>query len=145
MCYFTIAWLFFSKLVFVSLEIGSINNKTYNHWLKDQSSKKWIPLIKSLRKRKKYQLSPLVEEILIEKHATGRSSWIRLFDETSASLRFPFKKKMLTEAEILNKLSDKDSANREIAGKSLSKVLNQNKKCVSYSEHILLVERKTKA
>ena len=119
---------FFSKLVFVSLEIGSVNDKTYNQWLNDHSSKKWIPLIKSLRKRKKYQLSPQVEEILIEKHATGRSSWVRLFDETSASLRFPFKKKILTEAEILNKLSDKDSENREIAGKSLSKVLNQNKK-----------------
>ena len=36
-------------------------------------------------------------------------SWIRLFDETSASLRFPFKKQRLTEAEILNKLSDKET------------------------------------
>ena len=119
---------FFSKLVFVSLEIASVSNKTYDRWVKDRNSKKWIPLIKNLRKRRKYQLSSQVEEILIEKHATGRSSWVRLFDETSASLRFPFKKKVLTEAEILNKLSDKDSANREIAGKSLSKVLNQNKK-----------------
>ena len=38
---------FFSKLVFVSLEIGSVNDKTYNQWLNDHSSKKWIPLIKS--------------------------------------------------------------------------------------------------
>ena len=32
----------------------------------------------------------------------------RLFDETSAALRFPFKNKSLTEAEILNLLSDVD-------------------------------------
>ena len=68
------------------------------------------------------------EEILIEKSATGRSAWVRLFDETSAALRFPFKKQLLTEAEILNKLSDNNSVNRKLAGRSLSKVLNQNKK-----------------
>ena len=39
------------------------------------------------------------EEILIEKSATGRSAWVRLFDETSAALRFPFKKEMLSEAK----------------------------------------------
>ena len=70
----------------------------------------------------------MVEEILIEKYATGRSAWTRLFDETSAGLRFPYKKQLLTEAEILSKLSDKSSVNRKIAGKSLSKVLSSNKK-----------------
>ena len=116
----------FSKLVFVALEIASVNNKIFNEWLKNSKSRKWIPLIKSLRKKRKYQLPPQVEEILIQKSATGRSSWVRLFDETSASLRFPFKNKKLTEAEILNKLSDKNHINRKIAGKSLSNTLKDN-------------------
>ena len=118
----------FSKIVFVSLEIASVSDKVFNNWAKNKNSEKWLPLIKSLRKRRKYQLSPLVEEILIEKYATGRSAWTRLFDETSAGLRFPYKKQLLTEAEILSKLSDKSSVNRKIAGKSLSKVLSSNKK-----------------
>ena len=37
-----------------------------------------------LRKRNPYLLDPLVEEILIEKSATGRSAWIRLFDDLIA-------------------------------------------------------------
>ncbi len=118
----------FSKIVFVSLEIASVNDKVFNQWVKNKYSKRWIPLIKNLRKRRRFQLSPLVEEILIEKSATGRSAWVRLFDETSAALRFPFNKQLLTEAEILNKLSDSNSENRKIAGKSLSKVLKENKK-----------------
>ena len=118
--------LLFSKLIFLSLEISSVNNKIFKAWENDKVSKRWIPLIKNLRKRKKYQLSPLVEEILVEKSPTGRSSWVRLFDETSAALRFPYGKQTLTEAEILNKLSDSNPESRKIAGKSLSKILKDN-------------------
>ena len=117
---------FFSKLVFVSIEIASVKNKVFEVWSHEKKCRKWMPLISNLRKRRKYQLSSKVEEILIEKSATGRSSWIRLFDETSASLRFLFKNDKLTEAEILNKLSDTNSSNRMIAGKSLSKTLKEN-------------------
>ena len=46
-----------------------------------------------------------------------------MFDETSAALRFPFRKDLLSEAEILNLLSDSDPENRKIAGKSLSEIL----------------------
>ena len=87
---------------------------------------KMDPLNKEPKKKKKYQLSPLVEEILVEKSPTGRSSWVRLFDETSAALRFPYGKQTLTEAEILNKLSDSNPESRKIAGKSLSKILKEN-------------------
>ncbi len=116
----------YSKLVFVYLEIASINNDKFNKLSNDKNSKKWSPIFKNLRNRRRYQLSAKVEEILIEKLVTGRSAWVRLFDETSASLRFPFKKKKLTEAEILDKLSDPNSFNRKIAAKSFSKVLNSN-------------------
>ena len=103
-----------------------MNNRVFKAWENDKVSKRWVPLIKNLRKRKKYQLSPLVEEILVEKSPTGRSSWVRLFDETSAALRFPYRNQTLTEAEILNKLSDNNPESRKIAGKSLSKILKEN-------------------
>ena len=52
----------FSKLIFLSLEISSVNNEVFKAWENDKVSKRWIPLIKNLRKRKKYQLSPLVDK-----------------------------------------------------------------------------------
>ena len=114
-----------------TLELSKIDEKTIDKWMKNKSAKRWQPFLKILRKRNPYLLDPLVEEILIEKSATGRSAWVRLFDETSAALRFPFRKDLLSEAEILNLLSDKDPENRKIAGKSLSDILDKNKRTFS--------------
>lgn len=118
----------FSSLIFVSLELSKIRDDVFNKWMLSEKAKEWMPYLKILRKRNPFILDPLVEEILIEKSATGRSAWVRLFDETSASLRFPFKKEMVSEAEILNYLSDPDPENRKIAGQSLSKILEKNKR-----------------
>ena len=118
----------FSSLIFVSLELSKISDDVFNKWMLSEKAKEWMPYLKILRKRNPFILDPLVEEILIEKSATGRSAWVRLFDETSASLRFPFKKEMVSEAEILNYLSDPDPENRKMAGQSLSKILEKNKR-----------------
>jgi len=118
----------FSSLIFVTLELSKINDDTINKWVLNDEAKHWLPYLTILRKRNPYLLDPLVEEILIEKSATGRSAWVRLFDETSAALRFPFKTEMVSEAEILNYLSDIDPEKRKIAGKSLSQTLEKNKR-----------------
>ena len=118
----------FSSLIFVTLELSKINDDIINEWILNDEAKQWLPYLTILRKRNPYLLDPLVEEILIEKSATGRSAWVRLFDETSAALRFPFKTEMVSEAEILNYLSDIDPEKRKIAGKSLSQTLEKNKR-----------------
>ena len=118
----------FSSLIFVTLELSKINDDIINEWILNDEAKQWLPYLTILRKRNPYLLDPLVEEILIEKSATGRSAWVRLFDETSATLRFPFKTEMVSEAEILNYLSDIDPEKRKIAGKSLSQTLEKNKR-----------------
>ena len=118
----------FSSLIFVTLELSKINDDIINKWVLNDEAKHWLPYLTILRKRNPYLLDPLVEEILIEKSATGRSAWVRLFDETSAALRFPFKTEMVSEAEILNYLSDIDPEKRKIAGKSLSQTLEKNKR-----------------
>ena len=118
----------FSSLIFVTLELSKINDDIINKWVLNDTAKQWLPYLKILRKRNPFLLDPLVEEILIEKSATGRSAWVRLFDETSAALRFPFKTEMVSEAEILNYLSDSNPENRKIAGKSLSETLDKNKR-----------------
>ena len=118
----------FSSLIFVTLELSKINDDIIKEWVLNDEAKHWLPYLTILRKRNPYLLDPLVEEILIEKSATGRSAWVRLFDETSATLRFPFKTEMVSEAEILNYLSDIDPEKRKIAGKSLSQTLEKNKR-----------------
>ena len=130
-----------SSLIFFTLELSKIDEKTIDSWMKENNAKKWQPFITILRKRNPYLLDPLVEEILIEKSATGRSAWVRLFDETSAALRFPFRKDLLSEAEILNLLSDSDPENRKIAGKSLSDILDKNKRIFAMILNVISRDR----
>ena len=130
-----------SSLIFFTLELSKIDDKTIESWMKENSAQKWQPFITILRKRNSYLLDPLVEEILIEKSATGRAAWVRLFDETSAALRFPFRKDLLSEAEILNLLSDSDPENRKIAGKSLSEILDKNKRIFAMILNVISRDR----
>ena len=130
-----------SSLIFFTLELSKIDDKTIESWMKKNSAQKWQPFITILRKRNPYLLDPLVEEILIEKSATGRAAWVRLFDETSAALRFPFRKDLLSEAEILNLLSDSDPENRKIAGKSLSDILDKNKRIFAMILNVISRDR----
>jgi oligoendopeptidase F len=61
--------------------------------------------------------------VLHEKSVTGRSAWVRLFDETMASLRFPLDGKELTSSEVFDLLSDRDRAKRQAAATSIASVL----------------------
>jgi len=131
----------FSSLIFFTLELSKVNDVKIQNWMNDKNCSKWEPYLKVLRKRNPYLLDPLVEEMLIEKSATGRSAWVRLFDETSASLRFPFKDGELSEAEILNLLSDPDPNNRKLAGKSLSNILEKNKRVFSMILNVISRDR----
>ena len=130
-----------SLLVFFTLELSKLDDETVGEWTKGTNSSKWLPYLTILRKKNDYLLDPLVEQILIEKSATGRSAWVRLFDETSAALRFPFKKEMLSEAEILNLLSDPNPENRKLAGKSLSEVLENNKRILGMILNVISRDR----
>ena len=121
--------------------LSKLDDKTVSEWTKGTNSSKWLPYLTILRKKNDYLLDPLVEQILIEKSSTGRSAWVRLFDETSAALRFPFKKEMLSEAEILNLLSDQNPENRKLAGKSLSEVLENNKRILGMILNVISRDR----
>ena len=61
----------FSSLIFVSLELSKISDDVFNKWMLSEKAKEWMPYLKILRKRNPFILDPLVEEILIEKSATG--------------------------------------------------------------------------
>ena len=58
-----------------------------------------------LRVFRPHQLSDELEKALHEKYVVGRAAWSRLFDETIARLRYPFRNETLSEAQILDKLS----------------------------------------
>ena len=115
-----------SSLVFFSIQINQISDHNLNKLFSNRSLGVYKNWTLNLRKFKPYQLDIKTEKLLQEKSITSRSAWVRLFDDTIASLKFPFKGKELSSAEIFNYLSDKKELNRKNSAKVVSKVLKNN-------------------
>jgi oligoendopeptidase F len=93
---------------------GSAELARYASWLRD------------VRAMRPHQLADEIEKLLYEKQVAGRAAWVRLFDETMAGLRFPYRGRELSSTEILNLLSAHDGEVRKAAAKSTGKVLGDN-------------------
>ena len=117
-----------SDLLFFELEINRIEDAALEEKLKAPELARFQPWLRDVRVFRPHQLSDELEEMLHEKSVVGRGAWMRLFDETMAGLRFQHDGKELTAAEILDRLSHKDGREREVAARTLAKVLGENVK-----------------
>src|SRR6266850_288687 len=115
-----------TKLVFFRLEINKLEDADLAAKQKDPALAKYGPWLRDLRVYRPHQLSDELEKALHEKYVVGRAAWSRLFDETIARLRYPFRNELLSEPQILDKLSDKDASVRKDAAKSFGKVQGDN-------------------
>ena len=115
-----------TRLVFFRLEINKLEDADLAGKQKDPALAKYGPWLRDLRVWRPHQLSDELEKALHEKYVVGRAAWSRLFDETIARLRYPFGNEMLSEPQILDKLSNKDPAVRREAAKSFGKVQGDN-------------------
>ncbi len=115
-----------TDLVFFTLELNQLEEADLQARLAAPELARYTPWLRDLRAMRPHQLSDEIERLLHEKYVAGRAAWTRLFDETMAALRFPFKGEQLTSAQILNRLTDRDPAARREAARSLGQVLGEN-------------------
>ncbi len=115
-----------STLLFFTLEINKIEDGVLAEQLKAKELAHYAAWLRDVRAFREHQLSDEVEKLLHEKYVAGRAAWTRLFDETSADLRFPVDGKDLTSAEALHLLSEPDPKLRKTAAKSLGEVFGRN-------------------
>ncbi|MDH3236745.1 MAG: M3 family oligoendopeptidase [Alphaproteobacteria bacterium] len=115
-----------TQLLFFTLELNRLDDSHLDVLVADVDLARYRPWLRDVRAMRPHQLDDEIERVLHEKHVVGRAAWIRLFDETMAGLRFPFRDAELTEAEILNLMSDPDGAKRREAAESFGKVLSDN-------------------
>src|SRR5260221_246609 len=115
-----------AKLVFFRLEINKLEDADLAAKQRDPALAKYAPWLRDLRVYRPHQLSDEMEKALHEKHVVGRAAWSRLCDEPIARLRYPFRNEVLTEPQILDKLSSKDAEVRRDAAKSFGKVQGDN-------------------
>ncbi len=110
------------NLLFYGIEFNEINKKKINLVSKSKY-KSWV---ENLNKFKKYQMTEPVEKILMEKSITSSSAWIKFFDQTMTRLKFPFRRKFLSETEILNLFTSNNQKVRKDAALSFGKILKDN-------------------
>jgi oligoendopeptidase F len=115
-----------SHLIFFTLEINQIEDsaleKAYGESGELLTYRPWIDGVRLFRS---HQLSPDLEKLLHEKSVTGRSAWVRLFEETLAGIKFLMDGQHFTLAEVLNRTSHKDAQTRRQAAYALSEGLSQ--------------------
>ena len=80
----------FSNLIFFELEIMNLNKTVSSRLIKDKDLSYWKSWLRKIFYRKPYQLSSELEKFIAENKPNTRGAWVRLFDETSASLRFNY-------------------------------------------------------
>ena len=115
-----------TALLFFTLELNRLEDALLDAQLADPALARYRPWLRDTRAFRPHQLSDELEKLLHEKSVAGRAAWTRLFDETIADLRFPFRGKELTEPEALDLLSDKDPEVRRDAAQVIGEVLGKN-------------------
>lgn len=116
-----------AHLIFFTLELNLIDDDLLaTAYAQSTNLQRYRPWIDGVRLFKTHQLSPDLEKLLHEKSVTGRSAWIRLYDETLSGILFDFEGTKVGVSEILNHLSSKDALTRKQAAQSLSDGLKSN-------------------
>jgi oligoendopeptidase F len=132
-----------SDLLFLTLELNRIEDAELETKLVSEELAHYAPWLRDVRAYRAHQLSDDLERLLHEKQVSGRSAWMRLFDETVAALRFPFEGRELTSAEVLDLLSDPDESRRRAAAKSIGRVFGDNIRTFSLITNTLAKDKET--
>ena len=130
-----------TALLFFTLELNRLDDAALDEKAADPVLARYRPWLRDLRAFRPYQLSDEAEKLLHEKSIAGRAAWSRLFDETVADLRFPFRGRELTEPEALHLLSDRDPEVRREAAQSVGEVLGKNARIFSLITNTLAKDK----
>ena len=114
-------------LLFFGLQLNAIEEADMESALAGSAAlAHYRPWLTDLRLDKPYQLDDKLEQLFLEKSATGAGAFNRLFDETMSALRFDVKGEELAIEPTLNLLLDKDGAMRKAASDALAKTFGDN-------------------
>lgn len=116
-----------TPLIFFTLDLNSIEESHIEVLLASSPRlSHYRPWINSVRLFRPHQLDPALEQLLHEKSVSGRSAWVRLYDETLAQMTFPWieepqEAKVLTLTELLEFMCHPSAALRQQAAEALNK------------------------
>jgi oligoendopeptidase F len=134
-------------LIFFDLEWVKVADDDARRLLAESSLARYRHYLEQKRAWRPHYLSEPEEKILEEKTITGRAAFVRLFDETVASLRFPFahagRMEALSLQQINAHLYDADRGVRQAAADGLTHGLRDNAHLLTYLMNTLVLDHRS--
>ena len=130
-----------ADILFFSLELNEIDDKTVAKQLKSAPAAKYKPWLDDIRAFRPHQLSEEIERLLHDKRVAGRAAWSRLFDETMADMRFEYDGRQLTSEEVMSMLSNPDEGIRKSAAEVLGGKLGEHARTFSLITNTLAKDK----
>lgn len=131
------------KLVFLDVEWLKVSEQDAQKLIEAPELEFYKHYLESSRRYKEHVLKEEQEQILSAKSVTGRSAWVRFFDETLGQAKFELDGKEYSEQEVLSKLHDSDRELRVRAHASLSKKFNELSHPLTFVFNTLLADKST--
>jgi oligoendopeptidase F len=134
-------------LIFFDLEWVKLADEPARRLMESPALAKYRHYLEQQRAWRPHRLSEPEEKLLDEKAITGRAAWVRLFDETVSSMKFPFeyggKVESLSMQQILAKLYDPDRGARKAAAAGLTSGLQDNARLLTFLFNNLVLDHKS--
>jgi oligoendopeptidase F len=127
-------------LVFVVLEWTACPEEIAAQQLQAQSLKRWHYWLSHLRQFRPHLLSEPEEQVLCLTQLTGRSAWVRFFDELHASLLYELDGKPYRQQEILALLYSPDRELRRRAAAAFTQGLRPYIRQLAFIFNTVLAE-----
>ncbi len=131
------------KLVFLDVEWLNIPEDEAQKLIKDEALSNYKHYLESSRRYKDHVLEEGQEKIMSAKSVTGRSAWVRFFDETLGAAKFELDGKELSEQEVLSKLHESDRDLRIRAHASLTKKFKELSRQLTFVFNTILADKST--
>lgn len=131
------------KLVFLDVEWMQVPDEDAQKLINAPELEFYRHYLESSRRYKDHILKEEQEQILSAKSVTGRSAWVRFFDETLGAAKFELDGEELTEQEALSKLHESDRELRKRAHASLTGTFRDLSHQLTFIFNTLLADKST--
>lgn len=129
------------KLLFFGLEINRLDDEILKAKMAHPLAAKYEPWVRDLRVSRKHDLTDDLERLFLDKSTTGRTTWVRLYDETLAGIRAQVDNSTLTLTEALNQLSDPKEERRAAAAHGIAKALSEKTQLFTLITNVLAKDK----
>ena len=133
-------------LIFFDLEWVKVPNDVAQRVMQDPVLARYRHVLEQKRLWKPHFLSEPEEKVLEQKSVTGRSAFVRLFDETVAGISFPFEhagaQDRMSLQQINARLYDPERNVRQAAAAGLTRGLQENAKLLTFIFNNLVLDHR---